>query len=69
MSVQEPIESRSSKNDVALFIDWENLRYSLWKKHLIPNLTALTEIVGRFGRLVVARSYADWLDQFFLKLR
>ncbi|HEV3121081.1 MAG TPA: NYN domain-containing protein, partial [Isosphaeraceae bacterium] len=62
-------ESRSSKNDVALFIDWENLRYSLWKKHLIPNLTALMEIVGRFGRPVVARSYADWLDQFFLKLR
>jgi len=69
MSVQEPIDGRRSKNDVALFIDWENLRYSLWKKHLIPNLTALTEIVGRFGRLVVARSYADWLDQFFLKLR
>jgi uncharacterized LabA/DUF88 family protein len=49
--------------DVALFIDWENIKSSLqnrgWGR---PNLSALRDVAESFGRLVVARAYADWQE-------
>ena len=50
--------------DVALFIDWENLKFSLRERDMDPNITALMETVQRYGRLVVARAYADWQDYY-----
>ncbi len=49
-------------SDIALFVDWENLRYSLREQEVEPNIPALMQAVGRYGRLVIARAYADWQD-------
>ena len=48
------------KSDVALFIDWENIKASLDERGLKPNVSSLRETAESFGRLVVARAYADW---------
>ena len=49
-------------NDVALLIDWENLKYSLAQRGLRPNVAALRSAAERFGRIVYGRAYADWQD-------
>ena len=50
--------------DVALFIDWENLKVSLQKlKDRKPNLSSIIAAAQEYGRLVVARAYADWTAQ------
>lgn len=61
-----PPEDNDSKspNDIALFVDWENLKFSLHEREMEPNITALMETVQRYGRLVVARAYADWQDYY-----
>jgi uncharacterized LabA/DUF88 family protein len=49
--------------DVALFIDWENIKISLQNRNKErPNLSALRDVAESFGRLVVARAYADWQE-------
>lgn len=53
----------AARSDVALFIDWENLKYGLRAKGRRPNLSALRETVGQYGRVVIARAYADWEEQ------
>ena len=54
--------------DVALFIDWENFKYSLYEVSRLPNIAALMQAVGeRFGRPVIARAYADWQDYYHRK--
>lgn len=51
--------------DVALFIDWENFKYSLYEVSRLPNITALLDAVRqRYGRPVIARAYADWQDYY-----
>lgn len=57
------------ESDVALFIDWEDLKNNLSSIDKAPNLAALIETAGRFGRLVTARAYADWEDPFYLDSR
>lgn len=52
-----------ARSDVALFIDWENLKYGLRAKGRRPNLSALRETVAQYGRVVIARAYADWEEQ------
>lgn len=61
-----PPEETDSKspNDIALFVDWENLKFSLHEREMEPNITALMETVKRYGRLVIARAYADWQDYY-----
>jgi uncharacterized LabA/DUF88 family protein len=54
--------SNSSGTDVALLIDWENLKYSLAQRNLRPNVAALRSAAERFGRIVYGRVYADWQD-------
>ncbi len=50
-------------DDVALFIDWENIKSSLQSRgRERPNLSALRDIAESFGRMVVARAYADWQE-------
>lgn len=51
------------QGDVALFIDWENIKSSLQNRTKErPNLSALRDTAESFGRLVVARAYADWQE-------
>ncbi len=47
---------------VALFIDWENIKYSLKERGEEPDLRALLQAATRYGRLQTARAYADWVD-------
>jgi len=49
--------------DVALFIDWENFKISLAAGSRTPNLSALKEEVSNYGRVVVAKAYADWVTR------
>lgn len=51
-----------ARPDVALFIDWENLKYSLRSRGRVPNLSALRSAVEPLGRVVIAKAYADWED-------
>lgn len=54
--------------DAALFIDWENFKYSLYELGKIPQIAALMRAVEeRYGRPVVARAYADWEDYYHRK--
>ncbi|MFN0095176.1 MAG: NYN domain-containing protein [Dehalococcoidia bacterium] len=50
------------QGDVALLVDWENLKFSLRERNRRPNVTALRQAAERFGRIVYARAYADWQD-------
>jgi uncharacterized LabA/DUF88 family protein len=51
------------RGDVALFIDWENIKSSLQNRgRERPNLSALRDTAESFGRLVVSRAYADWQE-------
>ena len=51
----------SGTGDVALLIDWENLKWGL-REHFraAPNITSLIAAARERGRLVIARAYADW---------
>ena len=53
----------SSPGSVALFIDWENFKYSLYEVSRLPNIPALMQAVQqRYGRPTIVRAYADWQD-------
>jgi uncharacterized LabA/DUF88 family protein len=56
------VGNMSGNGDVALLVDWENLKYSLAQRGQRPNVAALRSAAERFGRIVYARSYADWQD-------
>lgn len=49
------------RGDVALLIDWENLKWGL-REHFraAPNITSVIAAAREHGRLVTARAYADW---------
>jgi uncharacterized LabA/DUF88 family protein len=47
--------------DVALLIDWENLKLSLRDHFSVsPNIDSLLDAANASGRVVLARAYADW---------
>lgn len=57
--------NNDSQPDAALLIDWENLKYSLQNKGASsPNVSAIRDKAEGFGRVVIARAYADWQDGF-----
>jgi len=59
LAVSDPARS----GDVAMFIDWENIKYSLLnRENRLPNVQALKEAAGRFGRVVTAKAYANWQE-------
>lgn len=58
------LQARAQSHDVALFIDWENLKSSLSQANMRVNLTSLRETAETFGRLVIANAYADWQDEW-----
>lgn len=54
-----------SPGSVALFIDWENFKYSLYEVSRLPNIAALMQAVQeRYGRPTILRAYADWQDYY-----
>lgn len=56
------MSKNNASGDVALLIDWENIKKSLQDEELKPNISAIRETAERYGRLVIARAYADWPD-------
>lgn len=52
-----------SQNNVALLIDWENIKASTIN-HLAtpPDIITLKKIARRYGSLRIARAYANWTD-------
>lgn len=49
--------------DVALYLDWENIKFSLLnRENRLPNAQAIKEAVGRYGRVVTAKAYANWQE-------
>jgi uncharacterized LabA/DUF88 family protein len=55
------------KSDVALFIDWENIKWSLEDAEMSPNVSAIRDAAERYGRVVVAKAYADWTQRWHQK--
>ena len=50
--------------EIALFIDFENIRYSLLNvRHREPDPQELIGVARHFGTVMVARAYADWSRQ------
>ncbi len=67
MNLQETRKDPEARNgftgDVALYIDWENIKYSLWNRDgRAPNALALKEAASGYGRVVVAKAYANWQE-------
>ncbi len=58
------LPAKAQFHDVALFVDWENLKSSLSQANMRVNLTSLRETAETFGRLVIANAYADWQDDW-----
>ena len=51
-------------DEIALFIDFENIRYSMINvQRREPDPQELIGIARRFGTIMVARAYADWTRQ------
>ncbi len=46
--------------EIALLLDWENIRFGLQQQNLAPNISAIMEEAQGLGRVVVARAYADF---------
>lgn len=53
---------RNNVPDAALLIDWENLKYSLASQGRKVSISPLRDAAEKYGRLVVARAYADWQE-------
>jgi len=67
MSLQklEPNTLPVATGTAALFIDWENFKYSLYEVSRLPDIAALLRTVRqRYGRPVIARAFADWQDYY-----
>jgi len=58
------MRSLSVNDEIALFIDFENIRYSLINvQHREPDPQELIGVARQFGTVMVARAYADWQRQ------
>ena len=52
--------------DLAIFIDWENIYISTVTEYKSkPNVSAILEKAREYGRIVSATAYADWTDGDF----
>jgi len=57
------MSDESREEGCALFIDWENIKYRLRNElGIVPSPRVLRKLAHRYGRLEVARAYADWKD-------
>ena len=53
-------KNESGQREIALMLDWENIRFGLQQRNLMPNISAIKEEAQSLGRVVVARAYADF---------
>lgn len=52
---------RSTRDDVAVFVDFENVYVSVREKFdATPNFELIMDRCEDYGRIVIARAYADW---------
>jgi hypothetical protein len=59
-----PREEKNVPEDIALFIDFENIRYSMLNiQRREPDPQELIAVARRYGTVMVARAYADWSRQ------
>src|SRR5439155_10163834 len=57
-------EEKVVSEEIALFIDFENIRYSMLNiQRREPDPQELTAVARRYGTVMVARAYADWSRQ------
>src|SRR6266852_8843161 len=57
-------EEKMMPEDIALFIDFENIRYSMLNiQRREPDPQELIAVARRYGTVMVARAYADWSRQ------
>ena len=54
------ISNEEPRREIALLLDWENIRFGLQHRNLTPNISAIMEEAQSLGRVVVARAYADF---------
>lgn len=60
----------STSDEVALFVDWENIRYSMLNLHgQEPDPIKLRDKALKYGPLVVAKAYADFSEHDGLRRR
>ena len=52
--------SENGQREIALMLDWENIRFGLQQRNLVPNISAIKDEAQSLGRVVVARAYADF---------
>ena len=50
----------NGQREIALMLDWENIRFGLQQRNLVPNISAIKDEAQSLGRVVVARAYADF---------
>ena len=50
----------NGQKEIALMLDWENIRFGLQQRNLVPNISAIKDEAQSLGRVVVARAYADF---------
>ncbi|MBA3531244.1 MAG: NYN domain-containing protein [Ardenticatenales bacterium] len=62
-----PQSASPDERDVALFVDWENIKFSLVNAGFQPNVSSLYETAKGYGRIVIARAYADWQEEWHLE--
>src|SRR5215468_10503781 len=57
-------EEKIMPEDIALFIDFENIRYSMLNiQRREPDPQELIAVARRYGTVMVAKAYADWSRQ------
>src|SRR5487761_681531 len=57
-------EEKNVPEDIALFIDFENIRYSMLNiQRREPDPQELIAVARRYGTVMGARAYADWSRQ------
>ena len=49
--------------EIALLLDWENIRFGLSQRNLAPNISAIREEAASLGRVVIARAYGDFQNR------
>jgi uncharacterized LabA/DUF88 family protein len=58
------LPGQAQETDVALLVDWENLKWSLLNLYgVAPNISSLITAAKEYGRLVLARAYGDWTQE------
>ncbi len=59
--ISQPVKESPHRGDVAVFIDFENIYISVRNRYdANPNFESIMDLCQRYGRVTIARAYADW---------